>query len=1081
MMWGSAGDAYRMIKSVTKEETLGFLLDFDPILLVRDHPFLIIPSMFAGQDSANLAANVDGYFTNWPSNATILLRRTRNSMPAMIAYPYGSGWVVASTLYSDWSYGHGGITGYETALIRDLISWAKSPDREIKEYKPADTVSITIPVTNYSNSPSNSILLTLLDPNKKVMSTTEVVHSLNPGESAEIPFTYLATWPLGVWWVNYTLKDSSGNTIQPETEGERIQVSYHYESPKSPDISFSVSAPSEYFSKGSEGIFTFHVWNNGDTDRDLTVKYHFPHHHQQTGDPVYGVANYPLSNSVHVVAGGEASFVYVVPIVTNDQLFSKIYDEGGNEIGHSNFKIWALEPSVSTKVQTDKIEYSSEETVNITLNIQNLQQVVCDATFKLKVLDPDNTNIFEENFYINLEENGSVVETASFTLSPDSKKGQYVIRVETESGGDIIDLVSCYFEITRATLSIIANVPESFSLITPISFVVSNIGEVNVSNGELQVSLEDPDKSLAWNEIREFALPAGQSINFDFLVSVSEVRFGDYKLINRLTTEDGPAGSGSVAIPCSASTQVNFDKLLYKTREPLSLNLEVTNSGKFEEPLEIILNIPTCNFTQSQKVTLLPNQSINIPYSLTIPDTAPAGTNSVEVSLKMANTLSRTFNFAIQSSKLVLSLDKLEYAVGESGEIKVKNQGGVDTDYGYTIKIVDLKGVVVSEQSGTGSIPWGTFQTVGFSLASSQIVDGEYLLSCLVNEEKLNKKTLFERYIKVSGLTASLVASTDKKTYFKGEPIGASAKITPSGGTISDGSLNLKIYSPEEKWAEYPDLKGMTYIVAEDGIVWFGTVSGKLIKYDKAKGLWATYSLPSDGIYGNYVYCLAVDVNYVWVGTRSGLMRWDKSGESWKVYTPAQGLSNIAVISLANDGNYLWVGTAWGLNRMDKFNETFQCYTKSDGLVDNQVRSIAVEGNFVWIGSLNGVSKFNKVDASWQTFTKTDGLVDNRVRAIVVEESCVWFATQGGVSRFEKETSSWKTFTVSDGLVSNDVYSIGLDGTFIWFGTYEGLSRFDRIDNSWKTFTTEDGLASNFVRIIVMDGYEIWFIAGEIS
>ena len=61
--------------------------------------------IFAGQDSANLDAGIDGYFTNWPGNATILLRRTKNGMPAMIAYPYGNGWVVAPTLLKEpWHY-----------------------------------------------------------------------------------------------------------------------------------------------------------------------------------------------------------------------------------------------------------------------------------------------------------------------------------------------------------------------------------------------------------------------------------------------------------------------------------------------------------------------------------------------------------------------------------------------------------------------------------------------------------------------------------------------------------------------------------------------------------------------------------------------------------------------------------------------------------------------------------------------------------------------------------------------------------------------------------------------------------------
>ena len=184
--------------------------------------------MFAGQGNAILDAGVDGYFTDWPSNATVLLRRTKNGMPAMVAYPYGSGWVVASTLYSDYSYGHGGTTKAELSLVRDLISWAKDPEKEIKEYKPDTVVNISIPVTNHVDISSDTILLTLIDPNRNIISTTEVVHPLNPGESIEIPFTYTASLPLGIWWVTYALKDSSGKNIQIETDGERFQVSYHH-------------------------------------------------------------------------------------------------------------------------------------------------------------------------------------------------------------------------------------------------------------------------------------------------------------------------------------------------------------------------------------------------------------------------------------------------------------------------------------------------------------------------------------------------------------------------------------------------------------------------------------------------------------------------------------------------------------------------------------------------------------------------------------------------------------------------------------------------------------------------------------
>ena len=48
--------------------------------------------------------NVDGYFTKWPDSAKVLLSRTKNGMPAMVAYQFGKGTVIATSMYSDYAY-----------------------------------------------------------------------------------------------------------------------------------------------------------------------------------------------------------------------------------------------------------------------------------------------------------------------------------------------------------------------------------------------------------------------------------------------------------------------------------------------------------------------------------------------------------------------------------------------------------------------------------------------------------------------------------------------------------------------------------------------------------------------------------------------------------------------------------------------------------------------------------------------------------------------------------------------------------------------------------------------------------------
>ncbi|OGW31618.1 MAG: hypothetical protein A2X59_00895, partial [Nitrospirae bacterium GWC2_42_7] len=54
----------------------------------------------AGQTSSTPSLNIDGYFTNYPENASVLLRRTANGQPAFLTYPYGNGYVIASASFT---------------------------------------------------------------------------------------------------------------------------------------------------------------------------------------------------------------------------------------------------------------------------------------------------------------------------------------------------------------------------------------------------------------------------------------------------------------------------------------------------------------------------------------------------------------------------------------------------------------------------------------------------------------------------------------------------------------------------------------------------------------------------------------------------------------------------------------------------------------------------------------------------------------------------------------------------------------------------------------------------------------------
>jgi len=177
------------------------------------HPIL------SGQDSVILDVVVDGYFTRWPEDATILLSRTKNGMPAMLMYKYGNGTVIASTIYEDWAYTHHQSTQDGKNLVRDMIAWAKNgrwipeygrtdtveiaikvmnknipipaggfpaPRGGYPQYDPGDIVDISINITNYANQSSDKVVLSLFDPDYELIKEINTSLSIQSEETKTI-------------------------------------------------------------------------------------------------------------------------------------------------------------------------------------------------------------------------------------------------------------------------------------------------------------------------------------------------------------------------------------------------------------------------------------------------------------------------------------------------------------------------------------------------------------------------------------------------------------------------------------------------------------------------------------------------------------------------------------------------------------------------------------------------------------------------------------------------------------------------------------------------------------------------------
>lgn len=535
-------------------------------------------SIFAGQEGVNLDLNVDGYFTSWPEEATILLRRTKNHMPAMIAYPYGEGQVIASTLYPDWGYGYGQQTEAERRLVMDLINWAKEPE-DILEFRPGEAINMPVEI-GYAgeNGPlATKAIFKVIAPDKDIVDTVTAACSLEPGSKITTTFSYTAPERLGIYWLNYSLEDEAGNILQEEVRGERFAVSYTFANTNPvPDLSFGVTSPTENLLFGSEATFMIHIWNNGNRDERIAV------------DCQWGGGEPESADTFTVLAQSSLVIPYTVDISSwsswqgNTWRFTAyFYDENRTRLGESFLTGNLFSPSVDVSVKTDKEAYRRGEDVYVSLGLENRKDVSYDAEVELIVLDPNNAKVYENRMDVNLESEGSFETELSFTLPDNSRIGIYIVQTEVYKDGSKIGYGSSYFEVPKLRARLNVTLPEVFIPDTDNTarFEIKNIGIINIPSGTLSVTLNDPDGDTVWSGTSIFGtIPIDESIILNVDIPIpQEIKIGIYNLNYTLSYEDRTL-TGEDKIFCSTIIKdPKFNKTSYRIREEMAIEVEIIN------------------------------------------------------------------------------------------------------------------------------------------------------------------------------------------------------------------------------------------------------------------------------------------------------------------------------------------------------------------------------------------------------------------------------------------------------------------------------------------------------------------------
>ncbi len=211
---------------------------------------------------------------------------------------------------------------------------------------------------------------------------------------------------------------------------------------------------------------------------------------------------------------------------------------------------------------------------------------------------------------------------------------------------------------------------------------------------------------------------------------------------------------------------------------------------------------------------------------------------------------------------------------------------------------------------------------------------------------------------------------------------------------------------------------------------------------------------------------------------------------SFKHLGVEEGLSQSVITSvIQGDDGIFWIGTMSGLNRWD--GKEFEIFMESDGLAENWITSGMKDRNGnIWFGHWGGgLSYYEK--STGELFDLRFELYTNykSVQAIFEDHNGkIWIATDGnGILEYDPESREVLSIQKKDGFTSNAASSICEDDkNRIWFATEQGLvihhGRTDK-DNT-RSFTNIDesqGLSSNLVNSVYYAGDNILLASTEFN
>jgi len=494
--------------------------------LNMSHPVL------SSEERAYSDVHMDGFFVNYPPETQELLIRKANNQPAVIAYPYGAGMVIATDMYPDYAYWTGQYSTDELHYVRDMITWALQPS-DLREYSPGDTdPDFTFTLELPANAAADAVTahVMVLDPDRAAVLVDDYFPAyLSPG-GALLVSVVLPELPnkLGIWHVAYELVDADGNVIHEEREcldGRFVVADWHLSTISIPGLQYFLTQDKDTHELGE--VVHFELTFVNDTASDMIVP-----------EARWDINHRPLWNGVpweqNILVPAHDSTTISKDISNTDPLMPSNYRfwahivlPGGSgttlSIWGQNLTRRSIKP---LSLSLDRYHVYPTDPIQLDALLMNDGEVGNTADVAVRIFNSNESVVFEEQRQTDIILGGTAHEifTAQLNLAP----GVYTAEVRTLIHGLLQGSQKSSFSVASdVRVSLVLPSTLEPNAVNTIGVKTKNSTGATIpdSEGTVTLDLTSGQETLWSGEVALPGLEPGESVIKWFNVMIPQVVF----------------------------------------------------------------------------------------------------------------------------------------------------------------------------------------------------------------------------------------------------------------------------------------------------------------------------------------------------------------------------------------------------------------------------------------------------------------------------------------------------------------------------------------------------------------------------